>query len=155
MSNLLKSKTITIVLIQKLIAGLAKHFNGQTLTIAGSQLKTADIQTQLQSYLTALQAEDTARAAWKASVQSVDALKPATHALIVNLLGFLRTAFGATSATLLDFGLTPRPPSKRTVANKAVAIEKAQATRDVRHTAGPKQKAKLHGTVPPASPVKS
>ena len=39
--------------------------------------------------------------------------------------------------------------TKKTVATKAEAIQKTDATREARHTMGPKQKAQIKGTVTP------
>jgi hypothetical protein len=49
-----------------------------------------------------------------------------------------------------EFAMTPAKKAGKTVAVKQEAIEKSLATRVARHTSGSKQKAKIHGELPPA-----
>jgi hypothetical protein len=70
--------------------------------------------------------------------------------------------YGANAnAVLNDFGMeAPKPKGPKTVATKAVAAQKRDATRAVRHTMGKVQKKSVKGTVqvpvatvPPAKPA--
>ena len=74
---------------------------------------------------------------------------PAATTLIQDLGDYVRAVHGNTNVVLSEFGMTPRKRAKSTVATKLEAIAKSAATRVARHTAGPKQKANIHGEVPP------
>jgi hypothetical protein len=54
---------------------------------------------------------------------------------------------------LAKFGLTPRQRPVTTPEVKVAAAVKAAATRAARHTMGPKEKAKIKGTVAPTAPA--
>jgi len=65
------------------------------------------------------------------------------------------TNLGQNSTGFASLGFEPRTPKKATPAVKVEAIAKGAATREARHTTGPKQKAKIHGTVPEPTPAPS
>src|SRR5580693_9503349 len=70
---------------------------------------------------------------------------PAATTLIQDLGDYVRAMYGNSNVVLGEFGMAPRKRAKATVATKQEAIAKSAATRVARHTAGPKQKAKIHG----------
>ena len=150
--SVLKSKGNVIVSIQKLIAGLTKHFADHTFTFSGRQLKTADVVTKLQSYLGLLERAEAERSSWRVALQAVDDVKPETEALIVNIHDFVKATFGPASVEVADFGMMPRQPN-RSVANKAAAIVKGAATRVARHTMGRRQREAIHGVAPAPAPA--
>jgi len=61
--------------------------------------------------------------------------------------------FGADGVEMLQFGIEPRKPPKKSAATKALAVEKMIATRKARGTKGSVQKKDIHGTVPAAAPA--
>ncbi len=65
--------------------------------------------------------------------------------------------YGATSKEAHDFGFPPPKKPVRTVSSKATAVERNLATREARHTMGPKKRLEVKGTMvvltAPADPV--
>jgi hypothetical protein len=65
------------------------------------------------------------------------------------------TSLGQNSTGFASLGFEPRTAKKPTPAVKTAAIAKGEATRVARHTTGPKEKLKIHGTVPEPAPAPS
>jgi hypothetical protein len=151
MSGTIRSKGNMIILVQKLLAGLDKHYAGQSLTINGTAVAVTDIGTQLQGYLNKMSTADGTKTLWQQQLQSARADEPDIEATVVAIHGIVRGNLGASNPALTDFGIKPKAPSKRTAAEKAETAEKSAATRAARHTTGPKAKLAIHGTAP-ASP---
>jgi hypothetical protein len=146
------SKQDVIGKMQKLSAGMREYLSGQVLTLAGKQVKVADLLTEFDAYVAQLNSTDMARGAWLAQVEATTAMETGAVDAHVSLLeAYLRTFYGPTSQTLIAFGLAPRKVRERTAAEKAETAAKSAATRVARHTLGPKQKASIHGVVQPAS----
>jgi hypothetical protein len=155
MSGTIRSKGSMIVLVQKLLAGLDKHYAGQTLTINGTAVPVAEIGTNLQGYLTLVSTADATKTLWQQQLQTARAGEPDAVATVVAIHGIVRGNLGTANAALEDFGMKPRAPSKRTTAEKAATAEKSLATRVARHTTGPKAKQAIHGPAPQAPAVKA
>jgi hypothetical protein len=137
------------------MAGIDKYLATETsIPIDGVARTPADIKQQLQAMVVAADATQAARAAWV----SASSAERAMHEGTTGLLGFLRTFVllkfgGAAQATLADFGFAPSKRTAPTTETKTEAVQKAQATRAARHTMGPKQKAKIKGTVTTTAPA--
>lgn len=137
--------------LRRIISGVQKHFSTGPLTLAGQTFNTsADLVNRIQGDIAASDASDDARAGWHGHVQverdSHTALAPILRALKSQVVA----KFGDTpdaSATLGDFGYSPRKLPVRGVAAKAEAVDKLRATRTVRHTMGAQQKKAVKGTV--------
>ena len=122
--------------------------NGQSVTNAemvasyehhiASEAQLVALREQLRAAVVAIRVERQAMVANDAAVKLVAA-----------------ATLGASSAAYasLDFAAPRR--AKPSVATKAEAIAKGAATREARHTAGPRQKAKIHGTVPEPAPAQT
>ncbi len=126
------------------------------MPLNGSSVKTEDFTAKLQGILSASDAADAAKAVWVAKLAAAREQSAAAEPDIVAAHSYVLAVFGAKSTTLADFGL-PRRSTARTLAAKQQAVAKSLATRDARHTMGPRQKAAIHGTVPtapaPAAPA--
>jgi len=139
--------------IQQMIAGLQKHFAGQTIMLAGKPVKVDDVITKLNSFTTQDAATEAARQAWLVQADAQDALQSTQiDPQLVLLHAFVVNQFGATNGALADFGMKPRTTKQRTSAQKAETAQKAAATRTARHTVGPRQKAQIHGAPAPTTP---
>jgi hypothetical protein len=91
---------------------------------------------------------------WVASSAAEQDLHDSTVSTLASLRSFVMLKFGSNAiATLADFGFQPRKRTVPTVDTKAAAAEKSLATRAARHTMGPKQKAKIKGTVAVIAPA--
>ena len=157
MSSKKTSKQNTIGKVQKLSAGIRQYLSGKVLTLAGKSVTAEDLLKGLDGYVAQLNSTDAAHASWIAEVQTTAALETGEiNPQIEALESYLRSLYGATSQTLVSFGLTPKKAPKRTSAEKAETAAKSAATRVARHTLGPKQKASIHGVVaPPAGESQS
>jgi type I site-specific restriction endonuclease len=136
----------------KLIAGARKHFaNGtQVLTFAGALANVTVDQAvaELQELVDNRAKAVAARAAAKDAVQAERAATPVLVAFMNAFEALVRLMFGADTAALADFGLTPhKAPARQTAEEKAVAAVKRKATREARGTTGTKAKKATHGNV--------
>jgi hypothetical protein len=143
------------------MAGIDKYLASEaTIPLDGTATPPADVKKGLQNTINAADATEAARAVWLASSAAEQGLRDTTVSTLTSLRSFVMLKFGSNAiATLADFGFQPRKRTAPTVETKAVAAEKSLATRTARHTLGPKQKAKIKGTVavtapatPPAAP---
>jgi hypothetical protein len=139
-----------LVQIPLMIAAVLKYFAGQTLMLDGVKVASADAVKTLQAYADALKAANAAHAQWADLVVTARKLEPGATALVTQIEAYVRAVYGNANAILAEFGLSVRKRATRTVAAKVEQVERALATRVARHTAGPKEKAKIHGTVPTA-----
>ncbi len=144
--------------LQQILHGLGVRFpNVSTLMLGGVDYTMDELKRLVQGDLDAMEATAQAVAAFRTLVQR----ERNTHAKVNPILRLLKAyviaSYGDTqdaSGALADFGYAPRKSSKKTLATKVEAVDKAKATREARHTVGPKQKAKIKGTVPaPPAPA--
>jgi hypothetical protein len=139
---------------QKLIDGLTK--NGAAIpaiVISGTSVTTKDIIATLQARIASANAVLSTRATWQATVQADRQEHDKTKTFVSGLKQALLVAFAGKIDTLADFGLTPRKVTALTPDQKVARAKLNLATREARHTMGPKQKAEIHGTVPAPVPV--
>ena len=149
----LNRRTDRITADQKMIVGTQKHVASLPSLPVGSQtLAPTDIVKVYQDRVTAAQASETAHAAFTAAVKADRDKRAQTASLTAAYKRIVLGMFAESPDTLADFGLVPLKKGTRTVATKAGAIAKNKATREARHTMGSKQKAAIHGTVPPTDP---
>jgi hypothetical protein len=151
MGGTIGSKGNFILVVQKLLAGLDKHYAGQSLTINGTPTAVTEIGTELEAYLASMSTADATNTLWKQQLKAARANEPRLEAMVTAIHAVVRGNLGISNPALADFGMKPRTPSKRTSQEKAETAQKSLATRVARHTTGPKQKKAIHGTVP-ASP---
>jgi hypothetical protein len=138
--------------IQKAIAGLEKHFAGQTLVLGGNSITTAALITEFTGLATQLSSVETARQSWLVQTKALDEAVTGTfNARLAALHRFVVNQFGLSGAELVDFGMKPRQTRKRTGQEIVETAQKSAATRTARHTTGPRQKKAIHGTA--AAPV--
>jgi hypothetical protein len=140
-----------MALFRQVLAGVIKHWSGQTLPVNNSTITADNLATQINAIEAKVTAANAAQAAWKQLLDAADAEITAFEPLLKALHRYAEGVFGPTSKLLLDFGFTPQQTAVKTVKVKANAIDKSAATRTARHTMGKKQKAAIHGTV--AEPV--
>jgi hypothetical protein len=125
-----------------------------SFTIRNVTVKTTDIITTLQQRIDAANAVEPPRATWLMAVQTDRDLRTKTDPTISGVRQALLLMFGGSIDTLAAFGLEPRKaPTPVPPVEKAVAVQKALATRKARSTMGPKPKAKIKGTVPTTAPA--
>jgi hypothetical protein len=124
------------------IAGLKKHYAGQSVMLDGKSYTADALELLFQSCIDAetgaVQATVAKTTAVKQARDSAAQVRPVAKALKKAVLA----AYGADPTTLADFDLKPPKESVKTPAVKQAAAEKALATREALGTMGPKQKKK-------------
>jgi hypothetical protein len=137
-------------------AGVLKDIPAKTsLTINGTAMTPAQIDTQLKSYLATFVAADTAKSQYQTALVARRNIQIAARDFYLQLKKAVVAFFGTQAAQLADFGLTPakaKPP--RTAAEIALSAAKARLTRAARGTTSKKQKAAINpGTASPAMAI--
>jgi hypothetical protein len=124
------------------------------LTIAGKQVKPADVVQVLQTRIAAAKAATAAKASLKAAANTVKTTFADTRALVRAVRQALRLMFANDINLLATFGLAPTKTPVTTPAVKVGSAAKAKATRAARGTdKGKKQRKAIKGpaaTSPPA-----
>jgi hypothetical protein len=149
------NKTTRVVEDRKLIAGMQKHLAGGSLVLAGKTFTAAEVVGFLQERIDVAGPVETAHAAWMSMIDVEKAKIAETQTYVAALRHVLKGMFATNVATLADFGIAP-PRTRATLTPDEAALKAARnkATRAARHTASPKQKAKIKGVVPtPPSPI--
>jgi hypothetical protein len=138
---------------QSLIDGLVKHAATlATLLVAGTVVKTSDLVLVLQARIAAIKLALSTKASFMAAVAAAHAEIANTAKLVSGARQALKIAFAGQVDTLADFGLKPpKPRTPLTAEQKAAAVSKGRATREARHTMGPKEKAKITGVTAAAA----
>jgi hypothetical protein len=137
---------------KQFIVGIGKRLqNVQSLAIAGKVYAPADLVKLFQQQIDAADAIDAARAKLHDVTQAFRGLSTSLVPILNGFRHQIRNIFGDQAEVLANFGIAPvKQPATPTVEQKAAAAAKRKATRQARHTAGPKQKAAIHGV--PATP---
>jgi hypothetical protein len=143
---------------QNLVGGLQKHAAAiPSLLIAGTTVPVTSLISTLQSRMAARAATSSARAAFHAAVQAEQDEGTQSKAVVSGTKQALKVMFAGQIEALADFGLKgPKARTPLTPEEKVAVVAKSKATREARHTMGPKAKAKITGAnsapVPQAQP---
>jgi hypothetical protein len=125
----------------RMIAGLDKYRAKLKNLQLGTGLDTPDsVAARFQAHLDAMQAVAANEVAWRVAIQREQQLEIEIKRLIERTKFYLRSLFGAKSATLREFGLKPQAKSKVSTETALRAVEKRRETRRLRRTMGKKQK---------------
>jgi hypothetical protein len=121
-------------------AGIDKHLTG-SVTIGGVTYAVADLKRIFQAQSAAFDLADSLHTQWRDQVQVVRTTSQTADQVYVLLRSFLIGQYGkGANSVLNDFGMgIPRSTVAKTVKVKALAADKAQATRKARHTMGSRQ----------------
>jgi hypothetical protein len=145
---------------QNLVAGLEKHqATIPSLLIAGTTIPTTSIITTVQSRMAARANTAATLAAYHTALAVEEATIAQSKATVSGTRQALKVMFAGQLAELGDFGMkAPKPRTPLTPEEKVAVAAKAKATREARHTVGPKAKAKITGATvapvtAPATPV--
>jgi hypothetical protein len=137
---------------QKTIDGIQRFFAlNATLTFGSRTMAPADIVAVFQNRIRTGTAVVQAEAARAAAVKADRDERALTTKVVNAFRRFVVATFTESPDTLAAFGLTAPKAGKKTVAVKAQAAAKSDATRKARGTKGSRQKKAIHGTVPPAN----
>jgi len=112
--------------------------------VGGVPMAPSDAETKLDAFIVLFTSPTTIRASLKKSVLDRDTVTPAVLAFIKDYEDGVRAKLGRQNPDLQKFGMTPAGKRKqRTSAEKADSADTGQATRVLRQTKGPKQKAAI------------
>jgi hypothetical protein len=150
-----RNKATRVAVDQKLIVGVQKHLAGAPLVLAGKTFTAAEAVQFLQERVDAASSVKTLTAAVTNAVAAEKAKVAETKKYVSALRQLVHAMFGTNAETLADFGIAlhqqATPP---TTEQMALRIARGKATRVARHTATPKQKAKIKGVVEtPLTPI--
>jgi hypothetical protein len=122
------------------------------LTIDGTAMKQAAIDTQLEGYITTFKAVDAAKTAYQQAVAARLAITVEAKTFYKQLKAVIKTFFASQPTTLATFGITADKAIASSAKTKLLAVAKRSQTRDLRGTKGKKQKAAINVVgVPPLS----
>lgn len=146
---------------QALVDGFTKHQATvpASFRIAGVDIPTTTIVSTLKARIAARAAVAPAKASYQVVVQASGDEILKSKAIVSSVRQALGVMFDGQTDILTDFGLKQRKaPAPRTPEEKLASKAKAKATREARHTMGPKEKAKItganpQGNAPAASPA--
>jgi hypothetical protein len=126
--------------------GVKDNLKG-SVQLDGNTYKVQDILNVLGAPATAADTTDKSKAAWRTAVATERTAKKAASGMRSSLQSYLVGIHGKNHPVLAEFGFVIKAPPAKTVEVKNEAAVKMRATRTARGTMGPKQKAKIKGTV--------
>jgi CxxC motif-containing protein len=136
------SKQSLVSTCNALITGITALPAADNVVSAGKTYTKAQLLAPLQAYVVLPSSTATAKTAYTKAVVAEGAAKAAAVAMIEGVIKpVLHLLLGADSPDLETYGLDPVKTPQKTVATKAAAIQKGQATRKALGTKGPVQKA--------------
>lgn len=152
MSTARVTKVTMAARVRSLIAGTQLHPPNGPLTVGGTSFTPQTLVQQLETLANAFSTADTAKANWKGALTDLADTQAKIAPTFKAYRSWVVATYGNAPATLADFGLTPpKARAPLTTDQQAVAVAKRTATREARHTLGPKQKKDIKGTVPATS----
>ena len=123
---------------------------GTVLTIDGTAMKQAAIDTKLAGYITTFKAVDAAKAAYQEAVAARLAITVEAKTFYKQLKAVIKTYFASQASVLATFGITADKAVASSAKTKLLAVGKRSQTRVVRGTKGKKQAAAINVVgVPP------
>jgi hypothetical protein len=143
------SKTLFSVALDKMKTEARARLAGKTYDIDGEAISIDEVCAEIDSFEAEALAVDAANATAKKLLDGHRArqqtkMKPRYE----QMKRLLKLVYGPSSPALVPYGIKPRKPPKPKSAKTLVsAQEKAAATREARHTVGPKQRKKIKGVV--------
>jgi hypothetical protein len=152
------SKLSLVATCNALVTGLNALPAASNVVAAGKTYTKAELLAPLQAYVVLPPATAAAKTAYTKAVATEAEAKAAVVAMIEDVIKpFLQQLLGKSSPDLETYGLEPAKTPVKTVATKAAAVQKSQATRKALGTKGPVQKeaAKKALAEEPAAPATS
>jgi hypothetical protein len=131
-------------------AGLAKnHKKGDKFVVGGKEITIGDLCSLLDGRVQAAQDLDVKRREHSAAVETYRATVAESKSVVSGVRTQLISQLGATAPALSDYGIPPRKTRQvPSVEERAKSVAKSRATREARHTMGPKERLDIKGTVP-------
>jgi hypothetical protein len=148
-----KNKSNIIDRDRKAIAGIQKHYaNAPALVLNGVSYTPAEVEKVLQDQIDTADATGAAKVGFHKAVAAERAAGTTANGVFLALKSKVFNDFKTNPDAVGDFGLA-LPARRQPSPDKVVeAVKKREATREARHTMGPKKKAEIKGILP-ASPA--
>jgi hypothetical protein len=143
----------TVAKCTQRIDALGTYATAGKMTVHGASVTEAQATAVYQACLDTRKQLTSLRGQVAAALAARRAADAAMTAFDAGLQAWVETTYGPTSEAAVDFGYAKKPAVKPTVAAKAAAVQKAQATRKVRGTLGPKARQKVTAEAPVAPPA--
>jgi hypothetical protein len=149
------TKTERFASDQRIQSGIDKHLEGKSLFIDNEDMGKPALSAVMKRRIDATQKTAMAKAAYEQALAEERAVVEETAPVVRGIRDSIHVMFRSSLEVLADFGFAPRrPPRPRTLDEKLAIAAKALATREARHTLGPRQRAKIRGApLLPSSPA--
>jgi hypothetical protein len=142
-----ESLTLMQTRATRAIAGVQKNLSTMAaINLAGVPFTPTSLIALLQAYANLVTALLAADAQLHDTVLSERAQRKQVLSVLLALERFVSNLLGPSSTKLGDFGFSPKKVGKESVATKAEALKKSEATRVARHTMGKKEKLSITGS---------
>ncbi len=143
------SKALEQAMAQKFITAFTKYFGKKTeITVLETSYTPAQFTTLVQERVDARTDVETARGVYAKALAVAKAKEASTKAAYDGMRQLVLVTYASNPAVLAEFAMAPRKKSgPRDIAAKQAAILQMKATREARHTMGPRQRAKIKGVV--------
>jgi hypothetical protein len=153
-SNVYESPAALLAEMKNLRAGLPNLPAAITQVTADGETSTIpQIEAEMDGIIAVYQAEKDAEIALQKATKAREDLAVTAIPRYEAIRASLKTMIGKKNPDLTKIGLEPdRTPAPLTVDQKKTKVSRALATRKARGTMGPKQKAKIKGSVPAETP---
>jgi hypothetical protein len=135
-----------------LMSSISKYLGDRYVVFDGAQLTAADIVAILKKRIDATNAVALAKAAHERLVTAERVELASSGPALQGIRKALEVMFHSSTDTLVALGIPLRKRRALTVEDKAMTVLKVAATRKARHTMGPRQRQRIHGTVAPPDP---
>lgn len=137
--------------VQRLTALKAHVTPKEKIAINGTPHTAADVEAIYQACLDSRARVAAARADLKIALDERGSKEAARRAADRALKPWVNAQFGEGSKQALEFGFPPAKKPARTPEEKLLSAKQAKATREARHTVGPKAKLDIKGKLPETS----
>jgi hypothetical protein len=144
-----------INLKEHVIAAIAKLAPDAVFPVGGKLVASKDLQAQIQANVDRQKELVETRAKARQLLVLVESERVESTKVLTAVRQYAAGAFGEASAEFASFGFKERKAPQQKPASRVEAAAKMRATRLARHTMGRRQRAAIHGVVPPspATPV--
>ena len=150
--NTRNSRADEILLFTKIATGV-NHNVTSPILLGGQSTTPAQLVAVFTDAVQASTDLDAARLVYQQKLKAQQAAFATAYTTELTLKSYVYGVYGKDNPVVTQFGFTVAKAGVKSVQVKAEASLKSAATRVARHTMGPKQKAGIHGTVPPVVPA--
>jgi hypothetical protein len=137
----------------KILAGTDKYLVGvQTLVLNGQSFSVAQVRAAVQARVNATTDAEASKAQTRVKLNARKSASATARPIVAGLEAYVALSYGKRSQAMTDFGFSIPKQPKKSAEEKALAAQRAAATRKARGTMGAKQRKAVKGTVPATTP---